>query len=190
MSDDLSTIAESGLSYINILPVEWHPVSSEQDDILDRYLQSNESLLNAINDLEDHHAIESADEHSLVMQEVARLDRKLDLILDMLGRMLSQYQKIPPAVPVTLAIEQVQWETTEPPEQKMHVEIRIFISQEYPMPLVLSGCVTLVTQGSAGRSLVTVELDTLPDPLENNLNKLIFRHHRRSIATARKPTAE
>lgn len=188
MSEDLSTIAESGLSYINVLPVEWQLLSSEQDDVLDRYLQSNESLLNAINDLEDHHVVESADEHSLVMQEVARLDRKLDLMLDMLGRILSQHQRIPQAAPVTLALEQVQWETTEPPEQKTHVEVRIYISQEYPMPLVLSGYVTKVTNGSAGRSLVTVELDTLPDPIENNLNKLIFRHHRRSIATARKPS--
>ncbi len=187
MSDDLSTITESGLSYINVLPVEWYPLSSEQDDVIDRYLQSNESLLNAINDLEDHHVTESADEHSLVMQEVARLDRKLDLILDMLGSLLSQHQKIPPAVPVTLAIEQVQWESTEPPEQKIHVEVRIYISQEYPMPLVISGYVTQVTAGSAGRSLVAVQLDTLPDLVENNLNKLIFRHHRRSIATARKP---
>lgn len=187
MNDETPPITESGLSYLNVLPVEWQPVLSEQDDVHDRYLQSNESLLNAINDLEDHHIIEGADEHSLVMQEMARIDRKLNLMLDMLGRLLSSHQKNLEAVPITLATEQVQWESTEPPEQDAHIEVRIYISQEYPLPLVLSGYVASVTSASAGRSLITVKLDTLPDPLEDNLNKLIFRHHRRSVATARKP---
>ncbi len=188
MAEDLPQSIESGLTYINVLPVEWQPISSGQDDTHDHYLQSNDSLLNAINDLEDYHVIENVDEHSLVMQEVARLDRKLNLMLDMLGSLLSQQQKIPDAVPVTLETEQVQWETAKPPERESQIEVRIYLSREYPLPLVLSGYVTNVTLDSAGCSVVTVQLDTLPNLIEDNLNKLIFRHHRRSIATARQPS--
>ncbi len=152
--------------------------------------ECNEEVLRAIAALDEHHG-EGGEEDALHHgQDLARIESKLDLLLDMVSHMLAEQLSLPPAVPVRLSAVGIQWyQAGQLPPQGRRVLLDLYLHRKFLKPLVMPGQVVQVqTQDGGGQ--VTVVFEDMPETVRNWLEKLIFRQHRRSIAYARRQQGE
>jgi hypothetical protein len=118
-------------------------------------------------------------------QQVARLDFKLNLILDLVGYLIVRQQLIPEVRPLTLTPDTIRWLDSTAPNQNALLCIELYCSLHYPRPLALYGRVTEVTPQSGGWS-VTAEFEGLGEAVRDALERFIFVQHRRAISHSRR----
>ncbi len=177
-----------GLVYEDILPLRVCEVEAEiPAPRLLSIQESNEEILRIIAALDEHHHAEGTDEdaahHS---QDLVRIESKLDLLLDMVANMLSHQLAIPPELPVRLNAHAIQWrQAGPPPAEGRRVLLDLYLHRKYPRPLVLPGRVASVEQDQDDY-LAVVRFEGMSEAVQNWLEKLIFRQHRRSVAHARR----
>lgn len=161
---------------------EWLPVAIESladfpDDFdLARLNGANEWFLKA------HFVLEEAqdfDEHDAVQLELRRLDMKLNLMIEMLGELLARESGLPASTAVRLTPRALVCESTafRPGDR---VLVSLFINPLIPKPLRLPGQVESMEDGR-----VTVVFQGLAQGAVEALEKLIFRHHRKTVAQSR-----
>ncbi|MDO9372645.1 MAG: PilZ domain-containing protein [Gammaproteobacteria bacterium] len=174
-----------GLVYEDHLALQWNTIEARPDAIERVVLEdSNLEILRTVFALGDYYA-ESVDEPVNVAQELTRLDFKLNLVLDLVGEVLSYYHELPPRIPVRLGAQGIQWEAAQAPPPQGLVSIELYLNVRYPRALRLIGRVQSVTPLAQGlRSVVMFE--DIGEAAQDMLEKIIFRHHRRSIALARR----
>ena len=174
-----------GLAYEDRLALQWNTIEVKPDAGERVELEeSNLDVLHTLFALGDHHA-ELADEPANVAQELARLDFKLNLVLDLVGEVLSYYHERPPRVPVRLGAQGIQWEAPQAPPPQGLVSIELYLNVSYPRALRLVGRVQSVTPLAQGFRTV-VMFEDVGEAVHEMLEKIIFRHHRRSVAQARR----
>lgn len=174
-----------GLVYEDRLALQWSTIEVKPDAIEKAALEdSNLEVLRTVFALGDYYA-EPVDEPASVAQELARLDFKLNLVLDLVGEVLSYYHELPPRIPVRLAAQGIQWEAAQAPPPQALVSIELYLNARYPRALRLLGRVQSVTPLAQGLRSVVMFEDT-GEAVQDLLEKIIFRHHRRSIALARR----
>lgn len=142
--------------------------------------ESNAELLRVIAAL-DEHAPELADEDAAVAHELRRLDFKLDVLLGLVAQLYLRHSDLPPSTAVRLTGRAIEWQAGEPPARGSDVQIELYLNVRYPRPLILFARVDDVS-GSKTQA-------TFHDPgdaVQERLDKIIFRHHRRHVAHARK----
>ncbi|MEP5765415.1 MAG: PilZ domain-containing protein [Halieaceae bacterium] len=158
---------------------------------------SNEMLLRACLAIHDLREPEERDE---VMQEMARLELKMNLLISVVQQLVSAQAPLPATVPIVLTAAGLSW-----PEQygaqmpiesapgagdkePLPVQVDIFISPLVSLPLSLYGTLSCVTvyddEGSSSREW-QCSFDTLGANLVDLLEKLIFSFHRREVAMER-----
>lgn len=124
------------------------------------------------------------DEDPALGRELARLERKLDTVLDLLGALLDSARPRPPATAVELRAHALAWEAVPgaapPPGARGWIELSL---SELPWPLVLAAQVT----GTDGAGRTEAVLPDASETLTDGLSRLIFRRHRRAVASTRKP---
>lgn len=176
--------ASSGqpLVYETRLPLEWLPDTPADDSRLAALRQINLRLLRQL-DLLEQQRVEPDENHG-AGQELARIEAKLDLLLELVGDLLTR--QIGARVPVTVRISAggLQWPATGPvPAVGALGEVRLALRSELPQPLCLP--VRIVAVGA----WVEAEFRDLGEPLVEMLEKTIFRYHRRQVAQARSTAA-
>jgi hypothetical protein len=172
-----------GLVYEDRLPLRWRRVTVREHAHVEA---SNAGFLRVVQALEQP-PVELTDEHPDVAREFHRLESKIDLMLDLLGRLLVRQIDLPAPVPVRLTAERLGWQTTDqPPEAGTGVEVELYLRPEYPHPLLLAGRVVEVVPAGAAKQVV-VEFDALGEAVHDWLEKTIFRHHRRLVHAQRHP---
>lgn len=182
MSTDHIQSLSDGITFQTIVPVDWCSIQSAPvGNAHSQTTSANLRLLNALNVLED--TPQELEKSSQSVAESIHLDAKLDLILGMLGELLHQQAKIPEASLLTvsahvLLLEKVN--VAELPAVGELLRMRVFLDTRYPQALVLCG--TVVSTTSTGFSL---EISGLGESVQEQLDKLIFRQHRRAIALSR-----
>jgi hypothetical protein len=102
-------------------------------------------------------------------------------VLDMVGQVLAHQMSLPPRTAVRLSATHLYWTSASPPAAGSHGIAEVYLSPRYPRALRLSGTVEAVEQGHA-----RIGLTALGEGVQELLEKLIFRHHRRQIAQARR----
>ena len=182
MSTDQAQSLSDGINFKVTTPVDWESIESFPVDLAQSQTASaNLRLLSALNVLED-----VPPEHEKSQQsshESIHLDAKLDLILGMLGELLHQQAKIPDAALVTVSAHTLSLaglNDASLPETGASLRVRLFLDTRYPQALVLYG--TVSSRTAAGFSL---KICNLGDLVQEQLDKLIFRQHRRAIASSR-----
>jgi len=182
--NDSSDSLTSGLVYEDIIALRWSVNKSVPSPVeLAHMRESNEQILRIIYFLDEYY-VEGAEEHS-ISQELARMDFKLNLLLDLVGEVLAYYHDIPKRLPTRLSTQTIEWETNQPPPLNSQVTLELYLNPKYPHPLLLPGQVRIINP--AGSSFwVTVALDTLDEITQEWLEKIIFRHHRRQVALIRR----
>lgn len=176
-----------GLIYEAKLPFQWCALEDIPDIAEQLQInESNEAVLQAINVLEEFHHPDLADEYGVVAQELNRIDAKVNLMLDLLSQLLTQQKLLPGHCPVRFGAEGLAWRTSEVGEIQsgQHLAVDVYMQPRYPSPLKLTGDVVSIEAGEDG-VWITIAYHGLTPSLHNAFDKLIFRHHRRSVAMAK-----
>lgn len=184
---EFGTTAEQGqgLIYEDLLPLQWRESGAEASTLdMAKLDAKNEDVLRFIEVL-DEHPNESAVEHASINQELARVEVKFDLLLSLVTQLLGVYFPLPRPVRARLTPSGVHWISSEAISPGSHGVVEIYLSNRCPRPLAFLGRVENVEQDE-GEYRVAFQFSGLSEPIRERLEKLIFRHHRRSVALARR----
>lgn len=167
--------ADEGLIFEGMLPVGLDFLDSfPGDDQLALLNEQNENFLKT--SLVWHETVD-VDEFDDVGQELKRQDLKINLLLDMVGELLALQNKLPETRPIkfsTHALESdFQSEAVVPGAKAM---ISLYLMPAFPRSVKL-----YAEFDSTGKAVFCCMSQNVQDGLE----KIIFRHHRRMIAQAK-----
>lgn len=173
------------LAYDDLLPVAWRPSPAPLDDLAaHRYDEANQHLLLACASLDEQPLMprEKADDSTPVMAELARLEFKVTLMLDLLIHVASRDLRRPDPVHVRFNAIGASLDA-----DKIHFEMNssgmldIYLRNALPQPLTLAARVV-------GRDGNQAKLRFLPmsEAVADLIEKLAFRRHRRHVADSRR----
>lgn len=175
--------ASSGVKLEAVIPLSWQILSPDRDPRL--LVEEAVQVLQSMGPLEEVRA-EIADDDASIHAELRRLDSKLDLLLRLFGQSLRAGQGLPHGVPVQLGRLGMSFQAGDSaPGVGQRVVLSMYLSQALPLPLELPGVVASHEQKDA-QNWVVVTFDALSQALKDELNRFIFRHHRRAIAESRR----
>lgn len=171
------------LAFQDVLPVRWHeqvPEAGMEASLADRNLQ----VLQAWDALEDHGLVEKPDDNAPLAADIQRLDRKISLLLALVGQLLAANHPRPAATPLRFNAHGALWRPTGArPQPGSQGILEIYLHECVAQPLRLAGQVRSVTP--AGE--VKVRFTPLDDTLGAVIAKVAFRRHRRQIAGRHHP---
>lgn len=162
------------------LPLHWSvlPADATSPCSAARNLTALE-LLEAQEDLNVLHH-EGRVNHS---QELARIEHKLDLLLNLVGELIFQQRNAAAVSPLLIGLHGMAWPETKKISQEHTIIIELFLHPHTPS-LCLSGkVVDTVTKNT--QTWYVIKFDDPGDAVTALFEKWIFRQHRRSIAKNR-----
>ncbi len=185
LDDDDGAGAHLGraLVYSDEIPFEWSRLEDEPSPgRLATIHEGNERLLRHLASLDDHHHETDEEDLAGLGPGLARLEFKINILLEMVSHVLASQMSLPPRAAVRLGSETLVWSRQtdgEWPAPGQRIMARLFINEQYPHPLQLPGVVERVdTVGDE----VEMRYDPLPESLRDRLERMIFRRHRRLIS--------
>ncbi len=180
----------NGLVYSDNIAVAWKPVDYAPDAThLAMVNASNESFLRAVSAIGDGVPGKDGGETPAAMsQEFARLDLKLNLVLDLVSSLIYHELDIPPVSAVKVSATGVSWQG-DVPAPGARVFLQLYIQRGLPKPLCCYGeVISTAEEYQAGEA--RVRFVGLEGAAGVWLEKLIFRHHRREVAFRRASAGE
>lgn len=173
------------LAYEDVLPVSWVPAREPLDaTAAGRYDEPNLRLLQACAALDEQPLVsrEKLDDSPLGA-ELARLDFKLTLLLDLVVHVASRDLRRPDPVNIRFnAIGASIASSGIRPELGSSGVAHIFLRNSLPQPLSLPARVVAVDAQQ-----VKLRFMPLSESVADLIEKLAFRRHRRHVAGVRKP---
>ena len=155
-----------GIVFTGRIPLEWHTSS---DKLSAKALSDNEKCLRIILALSEYPTEPS--------EELAALERKVDITLEMVAELLRSNLDISEPVDIHLGAHELAWRSPlNLPAVGEAIELAIYLHDLYPRPLRLKGKV----KASNGESC-HVSLEEQSEEVQQLLEKYIFLHHRRQI---------
>ncbi|MDD2748479.1 PilZ domain-containing protein [Acidithiobacillus sp.] len=163
------------------------PLSLEMGDLetarRGRLMLDNMALLKALLVMDDHLLMDDDNREA-----ISSLETKIDLLLLLVGKGIQGLEPLPPCYSCSLGAEDLYWEAASSagfPHENGPVCVALFLRPRIAMPLFLPGTLQMsVTQPEASaETLFRYHLHFQLDArVQESLDRLIFRHHRRSIA--------
>jgi hypothetical protein len=180
MSSDIETQL-GGLSFSDNISIDWQSVEDQPDEAkLALVNESNESFLRAVSALGTFSS-EGAEDDVSLSAEIARLDLKVNLLLDLVSQLIYKQLDIPARTQVAISSNDIEWSAPRVPAPEATVFVQVYIQHGTPKPLCFYGkVVSGASQYAEDRAVV--EYLGLSGSAQSWLDKLIFRHHRRAIA--------
>ena len=139
---------------------------------------TNSSVFNLLESYDFTAAAHEADHK--IDRDIQRVEAKLDLVLQLLRRMLEQHQNPPPAASLRLAPLEVAWPVKVDMEMNSTVQLDIYLDPRLPQPVYLCGH---VVTNEAGWVIVT--LHHPDESAAEAWQRWLFRQHRHQIAKIR-----
>lgn len=175
------------LAYEDTVPVRWQPLNTPlSDDAYNRNVDGNLRLLQACAALDEQGQTEKADDDSPHAADILRLEMKMNLLLDLVGRILVANQPRPQPTPIRFnAVGAVFGDTgsaLKPGDEGM---LEIYLKDCLVEPLRLLGRVANV----AADGQVKIKFRNPGEAIADLIEKLAFRRHRRQVADQRQPRA-
>ncbi|MBQ0720122.1 MAG: PilZ domain-containing protein [Gammaproteobacteria bacterium] len=174
-----------GLYYESNISLVWQLVDAlPGDNELVKINEDNSRFLKALAALNEG-APEAGEELPQTAAELQRLDLKLNLLLEFVGQLLASQRSLPPPTRVRLGHAAIEWLAEDCPPPGAQICIEVYLRSELPAPLKFHGIAVLAGSepGSDGASKrVQLRFVGLNATLQDDLEKFIFRRHRRSIA--------
>lgn len=128
---------------------------------------------------------EVPEEFSALEPALLRMESKLDLMVELLGQLLSKELQLPETHLVKISSQYLQWHCREPLELGSRVLLKCYLLPHLPLPLTVRGNVLAAEAQAEGGYLLTISLEDLDEQCSDLLDKIIFRIHRRTIARHR-----
>ncbi len=180
MTDTTDTVVlYEELAFQDVLPVLWRPAPACPDpQALASLSERNLQILQTWEALTDQSRVEP-DESSPLSGELQRLDRKLTLLLDLVGQILAANRPRPAPVPVCFNALGAAWRAAGPaPAAGAAGTLEIHLHECVAQPLRFAA---RVTEASAAGD-ITVRFLPLEDAVAALIARVAFRRHRRQIA--------
>lgn len=178
-----------GLSFSDEVSLCWRRVEQPPDEArLATVNESNESFLRAVSVIGAFPG-EFSEEEVAASQEVARLDLKINLLLELVSQLIYQQVDMPPRRRVTISTTEIAWQDDAPPAPGETLFVQVYIEHGTPKPLSFYGTVIPEPDG-ATQGYTHARFLGLSPSAQSWLDKLIFRHHRREIAFRRRHQKE
>ena len=119
--------------------------------------------------------------------ELARIEHKLNMVIDLMLQLLCQFQTQPESVSIQMTAQSLQWSSMQaPPAVGDHLLVDVYLSQGYPKPVRFYGCVESVQPDADRLSTVLFRFEQMGETVLDSLERLIFRQHRRRVAKTRR----
>lgn len=118
------------------------------------------------------------DEHDEIRVELRRQDLKINLLMDMVGELLSQRKGMPKFVPVKLTSSGIELQTPGEFKTSDKLEVEIYITPATPRALKFYGEAVLNEEDNT----ILIRFSGVSLQVKDWLEKIIFRYHRRAIA--------
>ncbi|MGF6709998.1 hypothetical protein QFZ41_000962 [Luteibacter sp. W1I16] len=140
----------------------------------------NASVLVAVSALMDRRS-DTAEDDSTLSQEVARLDAKLNVLMEIVNRLLLPQSGLPPRMPLRFnaAGAVLPWSVLPPVGHSVLLKIHFDVCRA--LPLELPG--VRLAGPLDGKGFIAFE--GLSEAVRDGLERLVFRQHRRQVAEAR-----
>lgn len=173
--------ADEGLLLDGALPVSLQRVDNfPEDSELAHINDKNESFLRvSLSPLEPP----ELDEYDEISLELRRQDLKINLLLDMVGELLAQQNKLPEATALKLTAQSLECCINlgdfKPGEK---LTIALYISPPTPRALKLYG--EVIENEDDGDACIAIKFFGINQSVQDWLEKFIFRNHRRIVAQA------
>jgi hypothetical protein len=173
------------LAYGDALPTTWQALAAPLDRLeIASMTEQNLRLLQTCAALEEHGAGEKSEEGLAYGPDPARLELKLNLLLELVGQLVAQQRPRPPAVPIRFNAVGAAWRpAAPPPPPRERGVLEIHLQSDLAQPLRMLG--EIVSVGSD--SVVKARFEHPGDAVADLVEKLAFRRHRRQVAGARQP---
>jgi hypothetical protein len=173
------------LAYEDVLSVDWVPRAADWSATqIEQNMQRNLRVLRTCDALDETRGAEKSDDDSPLAGEVARLEFKVDLLLELVGQVLAQSRPRPPAVPVRFNALGASWQSAGAvPDSGAGGLLRVYLRDALVDPLTLAA--QIVSVGPTG--LVRARFEMIGESVADQLERLVFRRHRRQVAETRVP---
>ena len=177
-----TVVLHNELAYHDILPVTWEPLSRAPDAFrLAGLEEANELLLQACMALEEHPLRDKNEDLHPLSSELARLDFKLNLLLQLVGTLLSKQAAVEP-VPVQFNALGAAWQGRgTAPAIGSHGLLHIRLRGALVQTLDLYAEITDNANGAMSARFVG-----LPAATGELMQQLCFLRHRKQVAGSRK----
>ncbi len=170
------------LAWEDVLPVAFVPGAPETDARLVAHrVSGNLRVLHTCEALEERRA--ERDEELAGAPETARLEQKIDLLIELVGHWVSQSSARPPAVVASLSAGGLAWRVTGVAPMVGAVGMvelypRAGVAEAVRLPGKVVAC------GADGQ--ISFEFAGLSEAETDVLERFVFRQHRRKIAGRRR----
>jgi len=182
MNSDNVSSPSNGLTYDARLPFCCRPRQSAVT--IDACDEKNQRLLQSLAILDEHH-IENQEDNRELSGDIARLESKVDLLLEMMSKLLVSSDLLSPTK-VSLRADGVSWfgDASQTQEKGATVWIELVLDERLLEPLKLPAEV-YSCEVLNGEVQCVARFVNMGDSVSELLEKAIFRHHRREIAGLR-----
>ncbi len=179
---ETNPLADS-LVYTAILPLSWLPRKDEcQDSEYARIAEHNEHILRCANLLGEQF-IEMIDEEA--DSTLVRLEAKVNLLLELVSKLDQRMSQIPGADEVKVASGGIEWKCNDtPPTVGSSIWINLYLDTRIPEAMKIPAKVIAVSEEPGGTT-VGARYECLGEMVQELMEKMIFRHHRRMVAQSR-----
>ncbi len=183
-NSDTSPLADS-LVYVASLPLSW---SVREEGYPESYYISiaehNEHILRCVNLLGEQPR-DKAEEESESDLALIRLEAKVNLLLEMVSKLDQRINQTPDTTEIKLASAGLEWLCCDsPPAADSSIWIKLHIDRRIPEAMKIPARVVTVCEEPGGVA-VGARYESIGEVVQEQVEKMIFRHHRRMIAQAK-----
>jgi hypothetical protein len=173
------------LAYQDVIPLTWRPLTAgNATEMANQLADRNLRVLQACVALEEHGQVEKTDDNAPYAADIMRLDMKINLLLDLVGRILIANQPRPQSIDVRFNAIGASWAfigvAPKPGDEGV---FEVYLKDCLVEPLRLVGRVVTVSADAK----VKVKFANPGEAIADLMEKMAFRKHRRQVADARQP---
>lgn len=182
MNDNIGQRFAQQLAFEGELHVEWRPLSAlPTGEALMRLRDANLTVLNLVSAVEEHRA-DGSDDDTGGAGELVRLDAKVNLLLELVQRLVAGDQRPPARLAVRFNAHGLSVARTADLAGAQWVSVFIHLDACRAMPLELPAQVLALPD----QARLLLAFQDIGPAIEEALDRLVFRYHRRQIAIERR----
>lgn len=162
------------------LPLDWQAGPGAPAEVLQ---ERNFGVLRVLTRLAEH-APDPAEDKAAREPDLARVEAKIDLVLELVGSLLALQRPPPSAAALRLSCRGLVWHDAPRLELGASGRALLHLHPAVPQPLELAATVIAADEEALPRR-VWLRFDAVPGPLASELERYTFRRHRRAVAGLR-----
>ena len=173
-----------GLIFEEALPIQWTAGALADGLGLARLNSDNHQLLGAESSLDEirvHEALK--DESPALVHELQRLEYKVNILLRLTAELALRSSGLPPAQRVRLTSHALEWFGGTPAVGDSGL-LAVYVNSALPQPVKIP-CVVAGERFEEQVRVAQMRFNGLSEAVVEQIEKLIFRHHRRLVANTR-----